>query len=230
MSKAIKRLIADYIDLENNKLDNIFTYYDESNIFILYALIIGQENTPYEGGFFYFKLIFDESYPTKPPKCTFETINGTIRFNPNLYENGKICLSILGTWSGPGWKPVMNTRSILLNFQSLLHEYPIINEPMYNNLNVNDKRSLNYNKILRYYTFKFAILEIYNKRKSFYPWFKSIIENNFKKNCNKYLIELINLKENFNGEYIEIYPWTHNNTTLNYCELLKIYENIINHN
>ena len=25
-----------------------------------------------------------------------------MRFNPNLYQNGKVCLSILGTWSGPG--------------------------------------------------------------------------------------------------------------------------------
>ena len=26
--------------------------------------------------------------------------SGTVRFNPNLYQNGKVCLSLLGTWSG----------------------------------------------------------------------------------------------------------------------------------
>jgi len=25
---------------------------------------------------------------------------GSVRFNPNLYASGKVCLSILGTWSG----------------------------------------------------------------------------------------------------------------------------------
>ena len=23
-----------------------------------------------------------------------------VRFNPNLYDSGKVCLSLLGTWSG----------------------------------------------------------------------------------------------------------------------------------
>ena len=27
---------------------------------------------------------------------------GKVRFNPNLYNDGKVCLSILGTWAGPG--------------------------------------------------------------------------------------------------------------------------------
>lgn len=29
------------------------------------------------------------------------TGGGKVRFNPNLYNNGKVCLSLLGTWSGP---------------------------------------------------------------------------------------------------------------------------------
>ena len=28
------------------------------------------------------------------------TGGGSIRFNPNLYACGKVCLSLLGTWSG----------------------------------------------------------------------------------------------------------------------------------
>jgi len=28
------------------------------------------------------------------------TGNGAIRFNPNLYNWGKVCLSLLGTWRG----------------------------------------------------------------------------------------------------------------------------------
>jgi hypothetical protein len=32
-----------------------------------------------------------------------------VRFNPNLYINGKVCLSLLGTWSGPSWNPKTST-------------------------------------------------------------------------------------------------------------------------
>lgn len=28
------------------------------------------------------------------------TGGGLVRFNPNLYNSGKVCLSLLGTWSG----------------------------------------------------------------------------------------------------------------------------------
>ena len=28
------------------------------------------------------------------------TGNGSVRFNPNLYQDGKVCLSLLGTWEG----------------------------------------------------------------------------------------------------------------------------------
>ena len=28
------------------------------------------------------------------------TGNGAVRFNPNLYQDGKVCLSLLGTWEG----------------------------------------------------------------------------------------------------------------------------------
>ena len=38
------------------------------------------------------------------------TSGGQVRFNPNLYSTGKVCLSILGTWraehSGEQWSAV----------------------------------------------------------------------------------------------------------------------------
>lgn len=53
------------------------------------------------GGFFYFTISCPSNYPNEPPKVKFHTTGGgTVRFNPNLYANGKVCLSILGTWSG----------------------------------------------------------------------------------------------------------------------------------
>lgn len=40
------------------------------------------------------------------------TGGGTVRFNPNLYNCGKVCLSLLGTWSagqGEAWNPDVST-------------------------------------------------------------------------------------------------------------------------
>ena len=72
--------------------------YDDENIFKMYCLIIGTENTPYEDGFYLFDFTFTEEYPLKPPKVKYCTLNGNIRFNPNLYTCGKVCLSILNTY------------------------------------------------------------------------------------------------------------------------------------
>jgi ubiquitin-protein ligase len=47
------------------------------------------------------------------------------------YEDGKVCLSLLGTWSGPGWVPGQSTLlQVLLSIQALiLVEEPFFNEP-----------------------------------------------------------------------------------------------------
>ena len=65
--------------------------------FQVHALVIGPRGTPYAGGFFYFLISFTPEYPIKPPHVVLMTTgNGRVRFNPNLYGNGKVCLSILG--------------------------------------------------------------------------------------------------------------------------------------
>ena len=100
--------------------------------FKVHALITGPFSTPYEGGFFYFVFRFPTTYPFDPPKVKLMTTgNGTVRFNPNLYSNGKVCLSIIGTWLGPKWLPSQTLSSVLLSIQSLLNEKPYHNEPGY---------------------------------------------------------------------------------------------------
>ena len=160
-SITVKRILSDIKEIKNDYNPKIFVYFDENNIKQIKALIIGPDDTPYEDGFFFFTIDIPDKYPFIHPGAKFETINGKIRFNPNLYENGKICLSILGTWSGPSWKPVMNLRSILLNLQSLLHEYPIVNEPMYNSLDVNNIKSLNY--LFLFYQFLLHFFLLYHR-------------------------------------------------------------------
>ena len=66
-------------------------------LFQIHVLITGPFETPYEGGLFYFIVRFGPTYPLTPPRVKLMTTDdGQVRFNPNLYSNGKVCLSILG--------------------------------------------------------------------------------------------------------------------------------------
>jgi baculoviral IAP repeat-containing protein 6 len=64
---------------------------------------------------------FPNEYPTSPPSINLETTgNHTVRFNPNLYNDGKVCLSILNTWHGrPEEK--WNTTSTFLQVKRLFN-------------------------------------------------------------------------------------------------------------
>ena len=57
------------------------------------------------------------------------TCDGATRFHPNLYRNGKVCLSILNTWKGEQWTSCQTIRSILLTLITLFHNKPLLNEP-----------------------------------------------------------------------------------------------------
>ena len=69
-----------------------------------------------------FDVYFPASYPTIPPLVVMTTTGGgTVRFNPNLYADGKVCLSLLGTWHGGDatekWDPL---RSNILQVRTPL--------------------------------------------------------------------------------------------------------------
>ena len=61
------------------------------------------------------------------------TGGGTVRFNPNLYANGKVCLSLLGTWSGEPWMPQKSTLlQVLVSILAMIFvSKPYFNEPGY---------------------------------------------------------------------------------------------------
>lgn len=108
----------------------------DSDILHWHAMILGPPNTPYCLGMFHFDMKFPRDYPNSAPKVTITTTGGgQVRFNPNLYATGKVCLSILGTWraehSGEQWSAVQSVQSILLSIQSLMHDTPYHNEPNY---------------------------------------------------------------------------------------------------
>ncbi|KAA6355254.1 MAG: putative Ubiquitin-conjugating BIR-domain enzyme, partial [Streblomastix strix] len=116
---------------------SIFIAVDENSTQLIKALIVGPMNTPYEQGLFEFDILIPQQYPQAPPKVEIVTTGGgTVRFNPNLYDNGKVCLSLLGTWSGAQgekWHPQHSTLlQVLVSIQALiLVDQPYFNEPGY---------------------------------------------------------------------------------------------------
>eukprot|EP00041_Stephanoeca_diplocostata_P035785 m.1274362 g.1274362 ORF g.1274362 m.1274362 type:complete len:310 (+) comp24758_c0_seq6:202-1131(+) len=159
---------------------SIFIRVDESRPDVLKALIIGPEGTPYANGCFEFDIFLPPEYPQRPPLVTFlTTSHGTVRFNPNLYDNGKVCLSLLGTWDGPGWDAKSSTvLQVLLSIQSLiLVEEPYFNEPGFESHPQARRQCDEYNQSIRYQTMRVAMMEaMANTTTPFY----SVIETHFR--------------------------------------------------
>ncbi|TFK75935.1 hypothetical protein BDN72DRAFT_786105 [Pluteus cervinus] len=111
---------------------SIFLRVDETRVDVIKALITGPEGTPYYNGCYLFDIFLGSTYNQTPPSVKYMTTNGgKFRFNPNLYADGKVCLSLLGTWSGPGWVSGKSTLlQVLISIQSMiLCDEPYLNEP-----------------------------------------------------------------------------------------------------
>jgi ubiquitin-protein ligase len=219
----IKRIISDISEMASDYDPKIHIWYDENNITQIRALIIGPPDTPYEDGFFYFTIDFPETYPFDHPSAKFETINQKIRFNPNLYEGGKVCLSIIGTWSGPKWSSVQTLKSLLLSMQSLLDEYPIINEPSYDNVKPDDIRSIEYNEYIKFNTFEFAIYQMLIDKKHF-PYFTNVIEKYFVDNYERLIDKMDKLKY-LDGKIMKTFIWGHS-VKINYSDLINKFKQL----
>lgn len=217
MSKIIKkeninRLIRDVKDVIRNPLHENGIYYkhDETDMLKGYALIIGPKDTPYADGFFLFELQYPQEYPYLPPKVVYHTNGDNIRFNPNLYRLGKVCLSILNTWKGDQWTSCETIRSVLLSLCGVFSSIPLLNEP---GITVEDPNVDNYTKVVEYSTMNIAIGDILKKREgiyqSFFDLFYEEMSTHFNQNRSAILerIELNRSKYSATPQqiFIEIY-------------------------
>mmetsp|Transcript_57583 Transcript_57583/g.154693 ORF Transcript_57583/g.154693 Transcript_57583/m.154693 type:complete len:346 (+) Transcript_57583:1-1038(+) len=121
--QCIKRSQRDMVTMQRDPPPGCFAVADPNRSQVVHCLVAGRVETPYEGGMFYFVLACPDNYPFQPPKVILMTGLGRCRLNPNLYRNGKVCLSILNTWEGPSWSPLSNIAT------SLMDEKPYHNEP-----------------------------------------------------------------------------------------------------
>lgn len=128
---AIRRIMLDVKKvMEAPITDGLFWIHDDDRLNHGWAVVCACEDTPYHGGAFCFEVTFPDNYPFEPPIFNYLTNDGRTRFNPNLYKNGKVCLSLLNTWQGEPWSGVQSLLSVLQAIQSaVINENPLENEP-----------------------------------------------------------------------------------------------------
>ena len=88
-------------------------------------MIEGPAGTPYEDGLFIFDLQLPPDYPKSPPVVRYLS-QCSERLNPNLYEDGTVCVSLLGTWNGKGsenWTKKSNLSQLILSLQGILGSF-----------------------------------------------------------------------------------------------------------
>jgi ubiquitin-conjugating enzyme E2 Z len=215
-SRAVKRIVLDYKEILDDPVEHIHYIHDENNVYKGYGLIIGPKDTPYEYGYYFFDFNFPENYPFSPPKVKFYTYDGNTRFNPNLYINGYVCLSILNTWEGEKWSSCQSIKSILNTLMITLNETPLLNEP---GITTTHKDFTNYNKIIEYKNIDISILKYLEKSNLHYSFhlFHPIIIKYFNEHY-EYLVNKIKDKENIQ---IQLTIYNNMSANLDYAQLLN---------
>ncbi|KAL5399756.1 hypothetical protein PMIN03_012613 [Paraphaeosphaeria minitans] len=181
----MRKIITHIANLSTGLPQGIHVRYSIDRPDVMKAIIIGPAGTPYEGGIFEFDIFCPANYPNEPPRVKFRTTgNGTVDFNPNLYSDGKVCLSLLGTWRGPSWDPNHSTLlQVLVSIQAMiLCEDPWYNEPARDRKD--SASSAAYNKTIRALTVEHAILGYADCQG---PIWADVIEQHFKHNADKIL-------------------------------------------
>ena len=187
-SRTLKRIQADIKNVLNDDIKTQGIHYEsnEADITEGIAMIIGQKDTPYEGGFYFFSVKFPIDYPFSPPAMSSLTQDGLTRFNPNMYREGKVCLSLLNTWhAGERWSGCQTLSSILLSIlTSVLIDKPLQNEPGFEN-KVNSEISVIYTRMVLHANLNTAILKQLISPSKYAILFFDRMRNSFLSNRNR---------------------------------------------
>jgi len=122
---AMKLLAKQLAEFEEEPVEGILVRADMSNIFHWDAWIEGPSDTPYAGGVFKIHIEFPHDFPLNPPTVAFVSEF----WHPNVYKDGKVCISILhppgpdemsGEDESERWLPTRSIATIILSVISIL--------------------------------------------------------------------------------------------------------------
>jgi ubiquitin-conjugating enzyme E2 R len=122
------KLLANQLrSILNDPVEGFTVEADEANFFEWKVWIEGPKDTCYEGGVFQLALKFPKDYPMAPPELKFVSDF----WHPNVFANGKVCMSILhppgedamsGELPEERWLPTQSVTTIILSLLSLLND------------------------------------------------------------------------------------------------------------
>jgi ubiquitin-conjugating enzyme E2 Z len=222
-SSALKRILKkDIREIDNQKLNDLGIYvkFNEENMLTAKAMITGPKDSLYEHAFLFFNIVFPKNYPYAPPDVSYVSRNN-VRIHPNLYagghtNGGKVCLSILGTWSGPKWTSIMDITTILLTIQSLLDDNPLHHEP---GLKRSENTNTLYNEIIKYESLNTLLLKNYTDGGELFVSFRENMDMEIKKFGYDKLIDYVKEFCSKNNDSKVVVPIYRINTILSYSLL-----------
>jgi len=246
-SRKLKRICNEIKELNDSKdilkQSGIYFHVNEENMETLYVMLIGPDKTPYEKGFYFFKFDYPTNYPMEPPKAKYFTqgfLKATsstsrnmllpVRFNPNLYTDGKVCLSMLNTWSGPGWVPTNTISNVLVAIQALvLNEEPLRNEPGFEKAGITEINR--YNNLISYANIKISVLEMIKNTPYDFNSFNNIMSDYFIENIDYYRNHILTKNQELLNETSLQSPAYGMSTNIDYSSLLSecdsLYEELL---
>ncbi|KAG8365497.1 hypothetical protein BUALT_Bualt18G0111000 [Buddleja alternifolia] len=186
----LKKVHQEWSILEKDLPETIYVHVYEERMDLLRAAILGTDGTPYHDGLFFFDIHLPPQYPDEPPMVHYNS--GGLRLNPNLYESGKVCLSLLNTWTGSqseSWNPGTSTiLQVLLSLQALvLNEKPYFNEAGYDTQigkAEGEKNSISYNENAFLVNCRSMLYLIRKPPKHF----EALVEEHFSRRCGNILL------------------------------------------
>lgn len=209
---ATKRIIKDYEMLRKNKDElasrGIYIFVNENNISELSVLIVPREKkegdliSPYNYGFFMFKIAYGPEFPMSPPKVTFHPQQNYCRLHPNYYTTGKVCLSVINTWASNDWSPSTSTMSLINVLEERFNENGICFEPAYEMTQTDVKWQ--YNKAVEYAKYKVCFLDVYDS--NMFSIFKEEMTMEIQKNLPYLMKRLEDLKEKYGNNTVVSTP------------------------
>jgi len=236
---AIGRMKFDISQIESEKKlisdEGIYFKFSEGQRIdtIYHKLIIGPEDSPYQGGFYAFKGQFPDNYPFTPMTMKTLTQGENVRKHPNLYVCGKCCFSFLGTWAGPPWTACNNPRSVAVSMRSVMTKFPLENEPSYEDISKKTHLHQKYADLIKWFNIKHAVYGVLCKiDESPYCYFKKDIICEFLKNIDYYNSVLESLftygdelrKRYSNTEFVNLTEKAKSNGTVNTLTYEDIYK------
>lgn len=179
MPVRMKRMLKERLVLEKPNPD-YFVQFKDGNVLELEAYIYGAPDSLYRHKVLKFKITIPKNYPFEPPEVHYVQ-HGKGRVHPNLYVDGKVCLSILGTWPGEKWSQAMTIETVLISIRSLLDRQSFTHEP-------NQRDDPNYNLFVEYATWNLHLFDHLQHESD--PVFRAFLNHYLQKNGEGILSEL----------------------------------------